>query len=810
MLFEWLRSPLDQPTSTRSRSSLRQWTRLTIERLEDRLAPVIGVYDVPYAVDTNAVFNNVDLSALVAVDDDCSGAVIAPGGIVEGSRYILTAAHCMDVPGPLTQDVTVSFYLRRNSAVGSNGDIKQIAIPGRITRFPGYNPATQRNDIAVITLESVVPFGVQGYEIRRTGGERGQIMTIAGFGTTGTGITGENQRGLQVVHINATSGQFFFTYSGIQGTTALPSSADAATIASALRNDFPQLGTLDVAVFPAGPHAGSFQIWFGFVEENETGVDEVPMRLGFASNPNNPLMNGAQPGTVDVTALAQPNDPEFQRLTVSATAGTYRLQLGNNTTIPIAFNADAKTIQNAIEAALVLQATVRQVPAGLPGAGSFEISFDRVNGTANIPQMTADTSNLTGNVSIGTIQDAGRPVLRWAQNQIDDAFEDGGTSFTITLDGNVASDGIAGSGDSGGPALLTIDGSTFLAGPVCCGGEVIGDSTFYSRTTSLQSFVDRLVNASGYTLKLDMSKQLAGDDGQPDAITAEVVDGNVVLRVNGDIYYRDRVGKVRQVVIQGSGDDDTITIAPSLSRNVTVNGGGGTNHINVELRRAGTRTVTASGSDIATDHVTIDGTDFVDVFAVNAVRVARGSEVVRYTNMDSLTVNGGKGNDVFVAASTAKTSTGATLTRLDGGEGADRVTVSGNLDNIQGPLSVIGGPQLDLLIVNDLKVGDVSFSITGTQVANGTGTTRTFAGIAYDATTENLRVRPGSGKHTYDVAPSLDTEYLLLGRGLLNDLLQLDTNGTTGATKETVSPGLFAWTFTSGHKRVVFRGMTSS
>src|SRR5690349_9658135 len=119
MLLSWLRhaaatskfSSFTESTSRRSSLPRRLPARLRLEQLEERLAPVIGVYDVPYAIDTNAVVNNINLTSVVDVDGECTGAVIAAGGVVAGSRYILTAAHCMNVPGPLTQNITVYFYL---------------------------------------------------------------------------------------------------------------------------------------------------------------------------------------------------------------------------------------------------------------------------------------------------------------------------------------------------------------------------------------------------------------------------------------------------------------------------------------------------------------------------------------------------------------------------------------------------------------------------------------------------------------------------------------------------------------------------
>src|SRR5581483_10108801 len=104
-----------------------------------------------------------------------------------------------------------------------------------------------------------------------------------------------------------------------------------------------------VTPFVNGSFSPGFQVYFQ--NDSTAGVDPSPFRLGFASNPASPLMNGTNPGSVDVTALQLQNGfaEEYQRLQVTATAGTFVLQLSGARSVAIPFNADAATIQNAIE-----------------------------------------------------------------------------------------------------------------------------------------------------------------------------------------------------------------------------------------------------------------------------------------------------------------------------------------------------------------------------------------------------------------------------------------------------------------------------
>ena len=220
--------------------------------------------------------------------------------------------------------------------------MKSIRIGGTVDVHPNWSgDFADGNDIAVITLENVAPFGASDYQAFTGSNEVGQNMIVTGFGRTGTVAGG-----------------------------------------------------------------------------------------GAMANPS--------PGE------------EYQRLSVSASAGNYTLGL-NGGTANLAFNATAAQIETAVESLpLVTNATVRQVTRG-PHNGSFEIRFN--NPAQNIDQISVNTASLTGTAVVNTVQNgAGDRVRRFDTNTWD-SLDLGGTGLEIDLD-NAVGEGLPGGGDSGGPGFI--------------------------------------------------------------------------------------------------------------------------------------------------------------------------------------------------------------------------------------------------------------------------------------------------------------------------------------------------------------------
>jgi hypothetical protein len=90
---------------------------------------------------------------------------------------------------------------------------------------------------------------------------------------------------------------------------------------------------------------------------------------------------------------------EEQRLTVSATAGTYTLTFAGQTTTPLAPNASAATLQSALEALSSIGAGNIAVTGG-PGDGAgttpYTLTFGGTLADSNVEQLSSDPALLTG------------------------------------------------------------------------------------------------------------------------------------------------------------------------------------------------------------------------------------------------------------------------------------------------------------------------------------------------------------------------------------------------------------------------------
>jgi hypothetical protein len=154
--------------------------RLEVEHLERREAPVVGAFAVPPAVVPGTGFDGV--VRLGFAGGSCSGSLLFTG------RHVLTAAHCMDLDrngqvDPGTRTVTFDMPAGRSFS---------LSVPAAdITLAPGWNGNFQAgNDLALLRLPSIAPFGAERFNIFRGSNELYQVFTLAGYGMTGTGNTG--------------------------------------------------------------------------------------------------------------------------------------------------------------------------------------------------------------------------------------------------------------------------------------------------------------------------------------------------------------------------------------------------------------------------------------------------------------------------------------------------------------------------------------------------------------------------------------------------------------------------------------------
>ncbi len=188
----------------------------------------------------------------------------------------------------------------------------------------------------------------------------------------------------------------------------------------------------------------------------------------------------------------------------------------------------------------------------------------------------------------------------------------------------------------------------------------------------------------------------------------------------------------------------------------------------------------------------------------------------------TITADGGIANDNF--------NVGSPLTDLPGNKGD-----SGDLDLIQGLLTVVGNGGADALEADDTgALGAFNYIVTPTSIANDPSTqptvpaptiapARTFAGILYDSTgvaasdtVTTLRLDGTDQVNIFNVSPSKITTYTINGNlpapGVPmvggGDYLQLNTTqlagGTGGRLLHIASIGAGYWSFTDGSKSVNF------
>lgn len=127
-------------------------------------------YLAPY----NDIRDGVNLNGVVWLNiggSICSGAVVNP-------TQVLTAAHCMNGASPV-----VNLISDTNSLIALTSTSYVVD--------PDYTDFSSGADLAVVNLSSAVPLYTTIYSLFAGAYGSGSMVTLAGFGYTGTGDTGE-------------------------------------------------------------------------------------------------------------------------------------------------------------------------------------------------------------------------------------------------------------------------------------------------------------------------------------------------------------------------------------------------------------------------------------------------------------------------------------------------------------------------------------------------------------------------------------------------------------------------------------------
>ncbi|MEJ7638595.1 MAG: trypsin-like serine protease, partial [Singulisphaera sp.] len=171
---------------TRINKARRGFWPAILDRLEDRIVPVLGAFDVPTLIASGAGLDGVVEFGSNANARGCTGTLLNTG------RHILTAAHCVDGDGDNVPN-QAQYFVRFDLA---GGPVTLTVPSANVAIHPDWDGEVKDgNDVAILTLDELAP---SGQDLRlctyTTNDEAGKAYATAGYGATGTGTTGDNSQ----------------------------------------------------------------------------------------------------------------------------------------------------------------------------------------------------------------------------------------------------------------------------------------------------------------------------------------------------------------------------------------------------------------------------------------------------------------------------------------------------------------------------------------------------------------------------------------------------------------------------------------
>ncbi len=325
------------------------------------------------------------------------------------------------------------------------------------------------------------------------------------------------------------------------------------------------------------------------------------------------------------------------------------------------------------------------------------------------------------------------------------------------------------------------------------------------------------------------------DDANLNTSIQQTSTNGIVLQINGQLVTNgtgvitDAIGLQVQNVTSVLVDT---TASPGADTLLIGDGGFGVEGLqNFEFDAGmGSDTLTIQATDIllpvAGGDFVYDGGDGVDTIAVlgtNAdigvtltdsllTMAAGGSVTLKNLSGEVADLVGGGGNDTFSVNEWSGIGT------IDGGSGDDSLVFGGGggLDVITGHFVVTGGDGKDTLTLDDSASNALTnYDVTDTSVVDDPSTPQAFGGVDFDSTVDSIVLTGTTDNNIFYVTPNLNTTLRINGidppNGTLppdGDTLIVDFTGTTGrkfsSNISPKGPGNGAWTFTDGHKAIVF------
>jgi Ca2+-binding RTX toxin-like protein len=457
------------------------------------------------------------------------------------------------------------------------------------------------------------------------------------------------------------------------------------------------------------------------------------------------------------------------------------------------------------------------------GIGGVIVDLDQVEAVnVNGDSANDDTLSITGTAGDDdiTVMPAANSVsvfLGGLTDFISPGIAGGGVGPDTTASGLANTGGLSVDGAGGTMNQLLYDGSD---------GTVTVTSTTSGSITQSGAVDVAFQNIDNFTaddpIDVVIDALGAGGDGSADSFVTQINGGNVELTVNGSMLLSEMVGDVKSLTVNGSSDDDTLTVDYSNGNplpigGLTFNGNGQINGDNLIILGDSTNTgvYTPSATTNGDGNVTIDGTGInftglepvtisdmasftfvtpngADVLTLDSPGAGQnrisgtsggiGFEALTFSNIGSFAIdtatNGGAGENDSVTFLTDVT--GVSSLSVTTGQGDDTIDAS-NVISVgltivsgAGNDSITGSAVSDVLVagsgIDTLNQSGGAQTITDTQATGaGTDTISGFENVIVigSAAGETIDTSGFTGSATIDAREGDDT--IISGPG--NDLL---------------------------------------
>jgi len=120
-----------------------------------------------------------------------AGGKSGTGVLLYDGRAVLTVAHLFT-----QSNLTASILFETTAGT-------QTLSSSKVSIHPNYDAINENNDLALVWLSAAAPAAAERYTLYRSSDEIGQTMTLAGYGTPGTGSSGTSSNNGSILRLKA-------------------------------------------------------------------------------------------------------------------------------------------------------------------------------------------------------------------------------------------------------------------------------------------------------------------------------------------------------------------------------------------------------------------------------------------------------------------------------------------------------------------------------------------------------------------------------------------------------------------------------